>query len=194
MNNGRVSSPGKTRTCPHCKATILESVAVCPGCNHHLRFDPGQRIEPSLTPLKVQGAIRHPATGGPWEYSMVLSVRNGRGEEITRQVVGVGALQPAEERTFTLAVEVFTAQEIKESRPQPVAREAPVPAKEPAVARPPGAGLAPPSRAPTQPRPQPPQQRLTPAPGQPKPGAGPTLFAGGGAPDPRDPRSSKGSR
>ena len=125
---------------------------------------------------------------------MVLSVRNGRGEEITRQVVGVGALQPAEERTFTLAVEVFIAQEIKESRPQPVAREAPVPAKEPAVARPPGAGLAPPSRAPTQPRPQPPQQRLTPAPGQPKPGAGPTLFAGGGAPDPRDPRSSKGSR
>ena len=194
MNNGRVSSPGKTRTCPHCKATILESAAVCPGCNHHLRFDPGQRIEPSLTPLKVQGAIRHPATGGPWEYSMVLSVRNGRGEEITRQVVGVGALQPAEERTFTLAVEVFTAQEIKETRPQPAPREAPAPAKEPLAARPPGAGLAPPSRAPTQPRPQPPQQRLTPAPGQPKPGAGPTLFAGGGAPDPRDPRSSKGSR
>jgi hypothetical protein len=38
----------------------------------------------------------------------MLSIRNERGEEITRQVVGVGALQPAELRTFTLAVEVFT--------------------------------------------------------------------------------------
>ena len=30
---------GATRTCPHCRATILESAIVCPGCRHHLRFD-----------------------------------------------------------------------------------------------------------------------------------------------------------
>jgi hypothetical protein len=37
----------------------------------------------------------------------MVSIRNDRGEEVTRQVVGVGALQPGEERTFTFAVEVF---------------------------------------------------------------------------------------
>lgn len=117
MSASRLANPGKTRSCPHCKATILESASVCPGCNHHLRFDSAQRVQPSLTPLRVEGAIRHPATGGAWEYSFVLAVRNSRGEEIARQVVGVGALQPSEERTFTLAVEVFTAADLKESRP-----------------------------------------------------------------------------
>ena len=31
-----------TRVCPHCKATILASAAVCPSCRHHLRFDPAE--------------------------------------------------------------------------------------------------------------------------------------------------------
>jgi hypothetical protein len=61
--------------------------------------------------LRVEGAIRHPETGQPWEYSVMISVRNERGEEVTRQVVGVGALQPGEERTFTFAVEVFAPPE-----------------------------------------------------------------------------------
>jgi hypothetical protein len=38
----------------------------------------------------------------------VLSIRNERGEEISRQVVGVGALRNTESRTFTLSVEVAT--------------------------------------------------------------------------------------
>ena len=37
---------------------------------------------------------------------MLLTIRNARGEEVARQLVGVGALQPNEERTFTLSVEV----------------------------------------------------------------------------------------
>ncbi|MEY4931695.1 MAG: hypothetical protein RLZZ403_15, partial [Pseudomonadota bacterium] len=41
------------------------------------------------------------------EYSVVISVRNERGEEIARKVVGVGAIDKGEQRTFTLAVEVF---------------------------------------------------------------------------------------
>ena len=99
---------GATRTCPHCKATILESASVCPGCKGHLRFDAGAAARvPNMTPLRVEGSIRHPSGGGAWEYSMVLTIRNARGEEIARKLVGVGALQPDEQRTFTLSVEMF---------------------------------------------------------------------------------------
>ena len=110
MNTVRQGASGSTRVCPHCKATILESAAVCPACRHHLRFAPGmaQRASPSFSALNVEGTIRHPTTGEPWEYSVMLSIRNDRGEEITRQVIGVGALQPSEQRSFSLAVEVFT--------------------------------------------------------------------------------------
>jgi hypothetical protein len=37
-----------------------------------------------------------------------VSIKNDRGDEVARQVVGVGALEPGEARTFTFAVEVFT--------------------------------------------------------------------------------------
>jgi hypothetical protein len=100
---------GKTRTCPHCKATILESAAICPACQHHLRFDKGaeERARPDAVPLRVEGTIHHPATGPVSEYSVVVSICNERGQEIARKVVGVGALQPSETRSFTLSVEVF---------------------------------------------------------------------------------------
>jgi len=108
MNTARTVIPGKTRACPHCKATILESANVCPACDHHLRFDTEARRRPqrSYSPLRVEGTIRHPSVGEAWEYSVVLTIRNDRGEETARQVVGVGAINPAEARTFTLAVEV----------------------------------------------------------------------------------------
>jgi hypothetical protein len=103
------STAGKTRICPHCKSTILDSASICPACQHHLRFGPAaeQQTLPNVSPLKVEGIIRHPPGGEPWEYSIVIAVRNERGEEITRQVVGVGALQPMEQRTFHLSVEMF---------------------------------------------------------------------------------------
>jgi hypothetical protein len=118
MTTVRQGTAGATRTCPHCRAIILESASVCPACQHHLRFDPGaaERAVPSFLPLRVEGTIRHPSVGEPWEYSVVLSIRNDRGEEIARQVVGVGALQPLEQRTFTLAVEVFTPADAKLGR------------------------------------------------------------------------------
>jgi len=118
MTTVRQGAAGATRTCPHCRAIILESASVCPACQHHLRFDPGaaDRAVPSFLPLRVEGTIRHPSVGEPWEYSVVLSIRNDRGEEIARQVVGVGALQPLEQRTFTLAVEVFTPADAKLGR------------------------------------------------------------------------------
>lgn len=100
---------GKTRICPHCKTTILESAAICPACQGYLRFDPTSvpRPVPELSPLRVSATVQHPASGGAWEYSVVLTVHNERGQEISRQVVGVGALEPMERRTFNLAVEVF---------------------------------------------------------------------------------------
>jgi hypothetical protein len=108
--NSRVRTSGKTRTCPHCKTTILESASVCPGCNHHLRFGPGAgaQAKPAFTALRVEGAIRNDASADGWEYSVVVSIRNERGEEVARKVVGVGALDPRESRTVMLAVDVFT--------------------------------------------------------------------------------------
>jgi len=103
----RQGAAGATRHCPHCKATILESASVCPACRGHLRFESGPAQNALATPFRVEGTIRQAAQDGTAEYSVVLSIRNERGEEITRQVVGVGALKPDEERTFTLAVELF---------------------------------------------------------------------------------------
>ena len=128
----RPVTSGKTRTCPHCKATILESLSICPGCLHHLRFDQeaAKRQVAAKSALRVEGVISHPPLGEPWEYFVVIAVRNDRGEEVTRQVVNVGALQSAEKRTFTLSVEVMPPQ-------------APATAARPSAATPGGAAKAP---------------------------------------------------
>jgi hypothetical protein len=104
--------PGATRQCPHCRETILESANVCPACRHYLRFDAGVDVPraPALTPLRIEGSIRHPADGEPWEYTIVVSMRNDRGEEITHRLIGVGAMNPNEQCTFTLSVEAVSAQ------------------------------------------------------------------------------------
>ncbi len=108
----RPVTPGKTRTCPHCKAAILESLSICPGCMHHLRFDQeaAKRQVAATSALRVEGVIRHPPLQEAWEYFVVIAVRNDRGEEVTRQVVNVGALAGTEKRTFTLSVEVLPPQ------------------------------------------------------------------------------------
>ncbi len=108
--------PGKTRICPHCKATILSSATACAACQRYVHFGAArtgtdQSSAPIFCPLHVEGTINHPGSGESWEYSVVLQVENDRGEVISRHVVGVGALGPAEARTFTVRVEVFAAQE-----------------------------------------------------------------------------------
>lgn len=107
MSAARQGVAGATRNCPHCKATILDSAAVCPGCRGHLRFAEGPAQQPVEVPLRVEGTIQQSRDGGSSEYSVVLSIRNENGEEVTRQVVGVGALKPDERRSFTLSVELF---------------------------------------------------------------------------------------
>jgi hypothetical protein len=111
MSATRFGMAGKTRTCPHCKATILDSASVCPQCQHHLRFDPKavveRRAETTFSPLRVEGTFRHSEATESCEYSVVVSIRNERGEEIARRIVGVGALAVNEARTVTLSVDVF---------------------------------------------------------------------------------------
>jgi hypothetical protein len=110
----RPGSAGATRECPHCRETILESADVCPACRHYLRFDPSAHAgaeasqPPELTPLRIEGSIRHPAEGEPWEYTVVVSICNDRGEEIAHKLIGVGAMNPNEQRTFTLSVEAVS--------------------------------------------------------------------------------------
>ena len=118
MSTVRPGTPGATRACPHCKATILESASVCPACRGHLRYDEAAlaRAKTAIQPLQVEGTISPPDGDTVFEYSMVLSIRNDRGEEVTRQVVGVGALQPDEKRTFSVVVEMIEATGAKAKR------------------------------------------------------------------------------
>lgn len=71
----------------------------------------GDLAVPAFSPLRVEGAIRHPKEGEAWEYAVMISITNDRGEEVTRQIVGVGAIPPGEQRKFTFAVEVFAPEE-----------------------------------------------------------------------------------
>jgi hypothetical protein len=110
----RPGTAGATRECPHCKATILESAVICPACKHYLRYDSETRpAKPQEVPLQVEGTIRHPPEGDPWEYSVVVVIRDEHGKEVARKVVGVGAMHPGDQRSFSLAVEVFEAKGAK---------------------------------------------------------------------------------
>ena len=112
MSNLRPGQPGATRQCPHCRETILESAAVCPACKHHLRYgavgDSEVAQQLAVVPLRIEGTIRHPPDGEPWEYTVVVTINNDRGEEIARRLVGVGTLSPNEQRSFTLSVEAVS--------------------------------------------------------------------------------------
>ena len=79
---------GEAWKCPHCGERILRSALTCPACRRHLRFDavttarPGAR--PTLCPLTVEGTIRHSDGASLSEYSVIIEVREDRGELIAR--------------------------------------------------------------------------------------------------------------
>ena len=101
---------GKTRSCPHCRATILESAAVCPACRHHLRFESrkdAQADQAGQVALKVSGQFSRRAADGPGEYSVVVVIRDAKGAELARKVIGVGGLAAGDERLVDLTVELF---------------------------------------------------------------------------------------
>jgi len=106
----RRAAIGKTRSCPHCRATILESASVCPACRHHLRFENrrGEQAEQaSQVALKVSGQFARSPSAGPGEYHVVVVIRDAGGAELARKVIGVGGLAPGEERKVELTVEIF---------------------------------------------------------------------------------------
>ncbi len=109
LGRNRHGNVGATRDCPHCRATILASAAVCPQCKGHLRFDASPERKVLATPLQIEGTLPGPAAGEAWEYSMVAVIKNERGEEIARHVVGVGAMHPGERRSFSLSVELLAS-------------------------------------------------------------------------------------
>jgi hypothetical protein len=147
MSSVRPVSPGKTRTCPHCKAVILESASVCPGCQHHLRFggDAGPKVE-TRTALQVEGKIRHPPQEDPWEYTVVVFVRNERGEEVARHVINVGALASSEERVVSLQVDVMPPRAAVAPASKPsVGQQSPLASSRQPVVTPPPAAARPPT-------------------------------------------------
>ena len=109
MSVARPGSLGATRICPHCRATVLESASICPGCHHHLRFNAGNAEPDSngIPAMRIEGSIHHPARDAQCEYCLVISITNERGEKVARQVVGVGALQPGERHHFTFSVDLI---------------------------------------------------------------------------------------
>ena len=108
----RAGSLGATRVCPHCKATVLQSASICPGCQHHLRFNAASAAEPEskgVSSMKIEGTIHHAVPNEHCEYCVVIAITNERGEKVARHVVGVGALQAGERHKYTFSVDLMPA-------------------------------------------------------------------------------------
>jgi len=119
MSYPRAAAAGATRECPHCKETILASARVCPACGHHLRFEAGaatsadSAVTPTRSALRVEASLAPPADADTCEYSVVVVVRNARGDEISRKVVGVGAIAGSDTRSVSVSVDVTPLSKIK---------------------------------------------------------------------------------
>ena len=109
MSAVRPGSLGASRICPHCKATVLQSASICPGCQPHLRFNAGSAEPDSkgIPAMRIEGTIQHAVRDEQCEYCVVVSITNDRGEKVARQVVGVGALQPGERHKYSFSVELI---------------------------------------------------------------------------------------
>ena len=111
MKAAGVSAAGESRSCPHCKATILKS-ASCPLCRHNLRFvsiGAAPSAQPKRCALLVEGALKNSSENEVLEYFVLMEVRDESGKLLSRQSVGVGAIPRAEKRIFSLRVEVAPA-------------------------------------------------------------------------------------
>jgi hypothetical protein len=120
MSVARQSSVGATRVCPHCKAVVLQSANICPGCQHHLRFNTVNAAEPqtkTVSAMRIEGSIHHAGRGEQCEYCVVVSITNQQGEKIARNVVGVGALQPGEKHQYSFSVELMPVRSAPKAPP-----------------------------------------------------------------------------
>ena len=118
MAVARAGPLGATRVCPHCKRVVLQSANICPGCQHHLRFNSGA-AEPqveAVSAVRIEGSIHHTELDESCEYCVVVSITNERGEKLARQVVGVGALQPGEKHKYSFSVDLMPARSAAERK------------------------------------------------------------------------------
>jgi len=107
-----IPTAGESRSCPHCKATILKSAASCPLCRHNLRFvsiGAAPSAQPKRCALMVEGALKNSSENEVLEYFVLMEVRDESGKLLSRQSVGVGAIPRAEKRIFSLRVEIAPA-------------------------------------------------------------------------------------
>ena len=111
MSLARPAALGNTRNCPHCKSTVLASASICPACQHHLRFNmPSAPAAPDgYAALQIEGTVRHKEPDEACEFCVVLAIADEAGRQISRQVVGVGVLQPEEMRRFSVSVNLLPA-------------------------------------------------------------------------------------
>jgi hypothetical protein len=118
MSVARQGTLGATRICPHCRATVLQSASICPGCQHHLRFSSGNAEPESkgISAMRIEGTIHHPVRDEQCEYCVVISITNERGEKVARHVVGVGALQPGERHKYTFSVDLMPTRVVGNER------------------------------------------------------------------------------
>src|SRR5580698_5507022 len=79
MSAVRPAALGATRTCPHCKATVLASASICPGCQHHLRFNASDARPAAVgvPALQIEVTVRVPTGAETCEYCVVLSIGDG---------------------------------------------------------------------------------------------------------------------
>jgi hypothetical protein len=111
MSVARAGEPGRTRTCPHCKATILDSADVCPQCQHHLRFGAATQAGPQAKAVfRLEGTVANEPGGEVWEYDLVVALYDSRGAQLARQVVHVGALPPGDARRCLVSLDVRPAE------------------------------------------------------------------------------------
>jgi len=105
----RPGTLGATRVCPHCRATVLQSASICPGCHHHLRFasNGAETESKGVTAMRIEGSIHHAVPHEQCEYCVVISITNERGEKVARHVVGVGALQAGEKHKYSFSVDLM---------------------------------------------------------------------------------------
>ena len=152
---------------------MLESAAVCPGCRHHLRFSgsgQARAADESYCALSVDGTIAHKASASPASIASCWMSADERGEQLVRQVVGVGVLQPGELRRVNLSVEMMPVRSAAAAKAAAKAPSAAAPA--PLAAKAASTVPAGAASAPAIPAPQP---------------ARPGQAAGGGAETAKDP-------